>query len=198
MIETLVVVIMIGIIAAIAIPYLLGTRRAANEASALQSLRTISSAENLYIKREGQVGDPAELATAKLVDSELAKAVLYSTDQGYGDANPFDDENEPGGGGFGLGGGGGVITVAPPENSKSGYSFAVRSDQQYNLGDLSTTTGKNFAVSAIPSIASGKAQTGTRRFCITNNGVVRVSTKNLDRHIEKYSDCNASFGEILR
>jgi type IV pilus assembly protein PilA len=48
LVELLVVVIIIAIIAAIAIPSLLASRRAANEASAINSLRTIHSAQATY------------------------------------------------------------------------------------------------------------------------------------------------------
>lgn len=48
LIELLIVVAIIGIIAAIAIPNLLASRRAANEGSAQSSLRTINSAEATY------------------------------------------------------------------------------------------------------------------------------------------------------
>ena len=48
LIELLVVVIIIAIIAAIAIPSLLASRRAANESSALATLRTINSAQMTY------------------------------------------------------------------------------------------------------------------------------------------------------
>src|SRR3954453_19213341 len=48
LVELLVVVIIIAIIAAIAIPNLLASRRAANEASAISTLRTIHSAEATY------------------------------------------------------------------------------------------------------------------------------------------------------
>ena len=48
LIELLIVVAIIGIIAAIAIPNLLASRRAANEGSAQSSLRTIHSAEGTY------------------------------------------------------------------------------------------------------------------------------------------------------
>ena len=44
LIELLIVVAIIGIIAAIAIPNLLASRRAANEASAISAVRTLSSA----------------------------------------------------------------------------------------------------------------------------------------------------------
>src|SRR5437773_11228565 len=53
LIELLIVVAIIGIIAAIAIPNLLASRRAANEGSAQQSLRTISSAEATYQSTAG-------------------------------------------------------------------------------------------------------------------------------------------------
>ena len=53
LVELLVVVIIIGIIAAIAIPSLLASRRAANEASAISSLRTINSAQSTYFGTTG-------------------------------------------------------------------------------------------------------------------------------------------------
>ena len=48
LIELLIVVVIIGIIAAIAIPNLLAARRSANEGSAISSLRTIHGAEMTY------------------------------------------------------------------------------------------------------------------------------------------------------
>ena len=48
LIELLIVVAIIGIIAAIAIPNLMASRRAANEGSAQSSLRTIHSAQVVY------------------------------------------------------------------------------------------------------------------------------------------------------
>src|SRR5687768_16599028 len=48
LIELLIVVAIIGIIAAIAIPNLLKSRQAANEASATGSMRTINSAQATY------------------------------------------------------------------------------------------------------------------------------------------------------
>lgn len=48
LVELLVVVIIIAIIAAIAIPSLLASRRAANEASAVQSMRTYHSAQSTF------------------------------------------------------------------------------------------------------------------------------------------------------
>src|SRR5438045_6642704 len=73
LIELLIVVAIIGIIAAIAIPNLLASRRAANEGSAQQSLRTISSSEATYYSTagNGSYGTVADLVTQQLVDSVL-------------------------------------------------------------------------------------------------------------------------------
>jgi type IV pilus assembly protein PilA len=54
LIELLIVVAIIGIIAAIAIPNLLASRRAANEGSAQSSLRTLHSSEATYQATAGQ------------------------------------------------------------------------------------------------------------------------------------------------
>jgi len=77
LIELLIVVAIIGIIAAIAIPNLLASRRAANEGSAQQSLRTLSSAEITYqvTAGNGSYGTVANLATRNLVDSVLSGGV---------------------------------------------------------------------------------------------------------------------------
>ena len=53
LIELLIVVAIIGIIAAIAIPNLLASRLASNEAAAISSLRTISNAQQVYIQQIG-------------------------------------------------------------------------------------------------------------------------------------------------
>jgi len=73
LVELLVVVIIIAIVAAIAIPNLLASRRAANEASAISTLRTYHSAEATYQATTGQTtayGNETDLVG--LVDSILA------------------------------------------------------------------------------------------------------------------------------
>ena len=87
LIELIIVVVIIGIIAAIAIPNLLATRRAANEASAISSLRTFHSAQLNYQVTIG-AGNFAgasgsalnnqafiDLGNAKLIDSVLATGI---------------------------------------------------------------------------------------------------------------------------
>ena len=74
LIELLIVVAIIGIIAAIAIPNLLASKRAANEGSAIASMRTITSAEATYqaTTGAGAYGNLAGLNAAGLVDSALS------------------------------------------------------------------------------------------------------------------------------
>jgi type IV pilus assembly protein PilA len=76
LIELLIVVAIIGIIAAIAIPNLLASRRAANEGSAQSSLRVLTSAEATYQATTGggEYGDLAALGTANLIDASLSGA----------------------------------------------------------------------------------------------------------------------------
>jgi type IV pilus assembly protein PilA len=73
LIELLIVVAIIGIIAAIAIPNLLASRRAANEGSAQSSLRTIHSSEAVYQSTigDGQFG-PISIAAGVFVQNEAS------------------------------------------------------------------------------------------------------------------------------
>ena len=82
-IELLIVVVILGIVAAIAIPNLMASRRSANEGSAVSSTRTLSVAQSTYAFTYGQgefagvVGAPntqvlTELHAASLIASDLA------------------------------------------------------------------------------------------------------------------------------
>lgn len=74
LIELLIVVVIIGIIAAIAIPNLLASRRASNEASAIASLRTLHGAQITFQGTEG-AGKYAPflsmLGSSNLIDTVL-------------------------------------------------------------------------------------------------------------------------------
>ena len=74
LIELLIVVAIIGIIAAIAIPNLLSARKSANESSAVGSLRTAASAEVTYSTNNNQYGTLGALNTAALVDASFTTA----------------------------------------------------------------------------------------------------------------------------
>ncbi len=71
LIELLIVVVVIGVIAAIAIPALEKARRTAQAGSAIQSLRTISTAENLYERRFRVYATLAELVPEGSIDTTL-------------------------------------------------------------------------------------------------------------------------------
>ena len=130
LIELLIVVAIIGIIAAIAIPNLLASRRAANEGSAQQSLRTIHSAQATFQATAGN-GAFASTLTA-LHGQNLVDTVLNT-------------------------------------GTKSGYDF-----------DIVEAAGLNalavYGVKCIPSDLSGADKTGTRRFGLIEDGVLRGDT----------------------
>lgn len=128
LIELLIVVTIIGIIAAIAIPNLLASRRAANEGSAQSSMRTISSCEITYLHTNGTnngYGDLAELGDRTLTDSVLASGL------------------------------------------KSGYEFTV---------NPIAGSPPQFWAYALPITTTGITATGTRRFAITEDGVLRADS----------------------
>ena len=78
LIELLIVVAIIGIIAAIAIPNLLASRRAANEASALATMRVIFSSEATYQATNGggKYGTLADLGNNGLVDAVVVASTV--------------------------------------------------------------------------------------------------------------------------
>jgi prepilin-type N-terminal cleavage/methylation domain-containing protein len=93
LIELLIVVAIIGIIAAIAVPNLLQSKAAANEASAISSLRNIVTSQITYSVTTGAGSFAVDLAA--LADESLIDSVLGSgTKDGYdftavGSANTF-------------------------------------------------------------------------------------------------------------
>ncbi|HEX8354182.1 MAG TPA: prepilin-type N-terminal cleavage/methylation domain-containing protein [Pyrinomonadaceae bacterium] len=80
LIELLIVVAIIGIVAAIAIPNLVASRRAANEAAAISAVRTLSSAEEGYRATfgSGSFGTFPELVARQMVDPVLAEATAVN------------------------------------------------------------------------------------------------------------------------
>ena len=128
LIELLIVVTIIGILAAIAIPNLLASRRAANEASAQSALRTIHNCQFTYRATNGNLdfGTLDQLKFQFLTDSVLASG------------------------------------------SKSGFNFAAIPTIGANPAQFHTT--------AVPIATSGVGRTGTRRFAMTEDGVLRGDT----------------------
>jgi len=93
LIELLIVVVIIGIIAAIAIPNLLAARRSANEGSAISAVRNLHSAQTTYQATNGNglystslaILGPGAAPNAGLIDRSLAAAsgVAANAKSGY-------------------------------------------------------------------------------------------------------------------
>jgi type II secretory pathway pseudopilin PulG len=145
------------IIAAIAVPNLLSSRRASNEASALSAIRMVSEAQMAYLGSvgAGSYGDDNELYVAHLIDATVAAAC--NVDVG---GNP------------------------PRNTAKGGYRLRVNATP----ANPAAGTASTYVVSAIPSSASGVTQTGTNRFCLREDGVLRGSSQNLNAHYN-YVQC---------
>ena len=150
LVELLIVVAIIGIIAAIAVPNLLASRRAANEGSAQSSLRTIHSSEGTYAatKGDGDFGSMSELEGEKLVDPVLGT------------------------------------------NKKSGYTFAVNNTDKNSAADPPTLS--TFYATAVPTNTSGVSQSGTRRFGITDDGVMHGDAQSMTAYADRDAVINAA------
>ena len=147
LIELLIVVAIIGIIAAIAVPGLLRARMSGNEASAIGSIRTISSGQATFASSCGGGGYAGSLdvlgtnppnSQVAFIPADLAAADAVST-------------------------------------AKSGYTFSVAADGEDVLADGAcndstegTTTG--FTANANPAVAGS---TGTRYFFTNESGQIR-------------------------
>lgn len=121
LVEIMIVVAIIALLAALAIPNLLRTRLNTNESAAQATLGTISASEQSYRSANATYGTLAQLIAA---------------------VPPYID-----------------ATIDDATGNK-GYVFTSP------LADANT-----FAIMAVPVTAN---QTGTRSFCVTEDGVIRV------------------------
>lgn len=148
LIELLIVVVIIGIIAAIAIPNLLAARRSANEGSAVSSLRTVHGANATYQATSGN-GNYASAGVAGAESEEDGTTV------GLVELNRA-----------------GLIdgTLGSTAGQKSGYAFLM---SNFNFStDPAGPHPATFAVIAKPSSNTGLTATGTRNFAIATDGVL--------------------------
>ena len=151
LIELLIVVAIIGIIAAIAIPNLLASRRAANEGSAQSSLRTIHSSEATYQATAGQ----GNFGTLVQLGPQ-------------------------------AGGGQGLLDAVLSTGTKSGYNFVITPTALVVGG-----AAASFVATANPQVAAGISQTGTRKFCTTETGVMAGMTTALATAMTR-AECDAA------
>ncbi|MGC2450784.1 MAG: prepilin-type N-terminal cleavage/methylation domain-containing protein [Candidatus Sulfotelmatobacter sp.] len=144
LIELLIVVAIILIIAAIAIPNLMRARMAANESSAVSSLRTINTGEITYQSTYPTVGFAPNLLDiggalgAACVPSSTSACLIDSVLANNGN---------------------------PANSGKSGYSFTT------GTGTVGAGIIVGYTVLAAPMIVN---QTGVRAFCAEQDAVVRV------------------------
>src|SRR5262249_22608322 len=144
LIELLIVVAIILIIAAIAIPNLLRARMAANESSAVASLRTINTAEVTYNSTYPTVGFSPDLVSLGVALGSAC--VPSSTTACLIDAVLANNGN-------------------PKNSGKSGYTFTT------GTGTVAGGVNVGYTVSAVPITIN---QTGIRAFCAEEDAVVRV------------------------
>ena len=144
LIELLIVVAIILIIAAIAIPNLLRARMAANESSAVASIRTVTTGEVTYQTAYPTVGYATALVN---LGGALGAACVPSSTTACLIDSVLANNGNPAGGG------------------KSGYSFTT------GTGTVVGGTNVGYTIKAIPLSVN---QTGIRGFCAEEDAVVRV------------------------
>jgi type IV pilus assembly protein PilA len=144
LIELLIVVAIILIIAAIAIPNLMRARMAANESSAVGSLRTVNTGEITYNSTYPTVGYATALANlggglgAACVPSSSSACLIDSVLANNGN---------------------------PANSGKSGYLFTT------GTGTVAGSINVGYTVLAVPMTLN---TTGVRAFCAEQDAVVRV------------------------
>jgi len=147
LIELLIVVAIILIIAAIAIPNLLRSRIAANEASAVGSLRTINSAQITYCATYPAQGFATNLAILGGTGTSSNSSAALLLDN--------------------------VLGSSSPNNGSSSSSANVKSGYRFYLSNTSGTPVSTYQSNANPVTVD---QTGKRYFYSDASAVIRYNT----------------------
>ncbi len=148
LIELLIVVAIIMIISAIAIPTLLRSRIATNEASAVSSLHAIGTAQTTYAMANPTLGYASNLGTLGGTGTSVTSTNALLLDSVLGAVTP-----------------GGGSAGAP--NAKAGYNFYV--------ANVSVVSGQvnSYQLNADPTVPG---QTGQRYFFMDPSVVIRYNT----------------------
>jgi len=169
LIELMIVVAIIAIIAAIAIPNLLRSRMAANESAGIAACKTFAEAQEIYLRTDYN-GDGVK---------EYAQAIAGGT--AVGTPNPYGLYTDGAAGATpgnlslvdaAFANAEGVPGTAQP---RSGYVFAILTSQGANAPGgaksyiVNTRLVNGYGLSAIPSSYDS---TGRNTFCINNTGQV--------------------------
>jgi type IV pilus assembly protein PilA len=154
LIELLIVVAIILIIAAIAIPNMMRARMSANEAAAISTVRTITTAEAAYLTSYPSLGYAAQLsdlgaggatpcvsssASACLIDDSLANASSAPGKGGYvytatGSLGTF------------------LVTAVPVSNTGGARSFCEVADNVPRVNPAGTAISNASACMGLPSV----------------------------------------------
>jgi prepilin-type N-terminal cleavage/methylation domain-containing protein len=168
LIELMIVVAIIAIIAAIAIPNLLRSRMAAHETAAAASCKAFAEAEDIYRRTDYNKDGVLEYATALKGANSLYETTADQADVGLIDRTFAQAEGAP-------------DTASP----KAGYVFTVLTEQGPaatggNRPYLSNSGGGTqhmtlgYALSAVPAQYDG---TGRNTFMISNAGTIYQQDK---------------------
>jgi prepilin-type N-terminal cleavage/methylation domain-containing protein len=147
LIELLIVVAIILIIAAIAIPNLLRARIAANESSAVSSVRTVTTAEVTYQSAYPTIGYAVGATGLAYLGGPLGKGCTPSSTTACLIDSVLANNGNPAGSG------------------KSGYTFNT------GAGTIVNTLAIGYTIQAQPVNIN---QTGIRAFCAEEDAVIRV------------------------
>ena len=179
LIELMIVVAIIAIIAAIAIPNLLRSRMAANESAAIAACKTFAEAQDIYRRTDWDSDGVLEYSLAISGSNSL-----YEKNSGSGDLTLVDAafataEGQPG-------------TAQP----KAGYVFTVLTGQGANApggtktyvvagsGAQQNSMTLGYAMSAVPASWDG---TGRNCFQINNTGTVYQKDTGVNTHQTTYA-----------
>lgn len=146
LIELLIVVVIIGILAAIAVSGYLASKRSANEGSVVAAMRIIHGAQMSYASSFGG----GEYAGDIGAGTGACLALLHSV---------------------------GIVDSVLGQGTKSGYNYVGGREA------TSPTAPAMFFFSAIPVSVDPITRTGTRRYAISTDGVMRADQVITDQFV---------------